>query len=192
LLIEFLHNLCDIENTVFEIAKNSSMENIKSAENDSSVENMELKGFNSNLYDSWLSLCSECSKSYARREACKWCKECNAKRFQQNFSNWTSGNEFIDRFIQETQLNANWVLEWIPYNRLKNIEPLDKGSFITLYEAIWLDGLIENWLLHKNKWIRYNNWKVILKSLDKSSNLSDEFLNEVWYLSHQFINLYKY
>src|SRR6266498_1458633 len=38
--------------------------------------------------------------------------------------NWTSGNEFIDRFIQETQSNAQHnseVLEWIPYNKLEII-----------------------------------------------------------------------
>jgi len=27
-------------------------------------------------------------------------------QFQQDFSNWTSGNEFINKFIQESQLNA--------------------------------------------------------------------------------------
>ncbi|RIA89365.1 hypothetical protein C1645_876778 [Glomus cerebriforme] len=41
------------------------------------------------------------------------------------FGNWTSGNERIDKFIQESQLNArnyNELLEWIPYNRLRNIQ----------------------------------------------------------------------
>jgi hypothetical protein len=66
--------------------------------------------------------------------------------FQNNFLNWTSGNNFIDKFIQESQLNAkytNQILEWIPYNRLKNIEYVDKGGFGTIYKAIWLDGFIE-------------------------------------------------
>ncbi len=55
------------------------------------------------------------------------------------YSNWTSGNKFIDRFIQETQLNAQnhkQVLEWIPYDKFKNIEYLDKGGFSTIYKAI--------------------------------------------------------
>jgi len=45
----------------------------------------------------------------------------------------------IDKFIQETQLNAKYIdqiLEWIPYNNFKNIKYLDKGGFGTIYEAI--------------------------------------------------------
>ncbi len=72
-------------------------------------------------------LCSYCYEPYADKE---WCKVCNTKWFQQDFPNWTSGNEFIDRFIQETQLDSWYkahILEWIPYNNLQNIEYLDKG-----------------------------------------------------------------
>jgi hypothetical protein len=102
--------------------------------------------------------------------------------FEQNFDKWTSGNEFINRFIQETQLN-NWsrkrILEWIPYNRLENIKYLDKGGFSTIYEAIWLDGPIIKYNKFKTKLIRNSNQKVAIKSLDKSSNLNDKFLNEV-------------
>ncbi len=82
-------------------------------------------------------LCSNCNKPNTEDH---WYKDCNSKLLQQNFPNWTSGNEFIDKFIQETQLNAQikcQVLEWIPYNRFKNIEYLDKGGFCTIYKAIW-------------------------------------------------------
>ncbi len=115
--------------------------------------------------------CSDCNKL-------SWCKKCNAKRFQQNFSNWTSENEFIDKFIQTTQLNAkdcSDVLEWIPYNRLVNIS---KGEFSTVYKAIWLDGPII-WY-NERKWVRYKyECYVELYSLNESSNLSENFLNEV-------------
>src|SRR6266511_4443091 len=105
------------------------------------------------------------------------------KWLQQNFLNWTSGNDFIDKFIQESQLNAqneNQVLEWIPYNGFKNIEYFDKGGFSTIYKAIWLDGPIKYWSDDEKKLIRFNKEIVALKSLDKSSNLNEEFLNEVW------------
>jgi len=113
----------------------------------------------------------------------KWCKECNAKRFQQDFPNWTSGNKFIDRFIQDAQLNASresLVLEWIPYNRFENIKYFAKGGFGTVYRAIWLDGHIKEWSNDKRKWVRYDyEWSVALKSINNSSNLNEEFLNEV-------------
>ena len=105
------------------------------------------------------------------------------KQFQLNFLNWTSGNEFIDKFIQESQLkvqNNKQVLEWIPYNRFENIEYFDKGGFSTIYNAIWLDGPINYWSYNEKKWIRFNEKTVVLKSLNKSSNLNEEFLNEVW------------
>src|SRR4051794_36464802 len=96
-------------------------------------------------------LCPDCNKPIVNQWCNKpivyqWCKHCIAKRFQQDFHKWTSGNKFVDKFIQESQLNATWnndVLEWIPYNRLANVKYLDKGEFSTVYRAIWLDGPIQ-------------------------------------------------
>src|ERR1043165_1382077 len=88
-------------------------------------------------------LCPECNKP---NTGPLWCNQCNPKWFQQDFPNWTSGNIYIDNFIQETQLNAkgSWeILEWIPYNRLANIKYLAKGGFSTVYNAIWLGGYIQ-------------------------------------------------
>ena len=77
-------------------------------------------------------------------------------------------------------MNAKYIhqiLEWIPYSRFEKIQYVDKGGFSTIYKAIWLDGHIQYW--KENEWIRSNKMMVILKSFDKSSNLNEEFLNEV-------------
>ena len=137
-------------------------------------------------------LCPECNKPNTDYS---WCNKCNAKRFQQDFPNWTSGNNYIDNFIQKTQLNAEWseeVLEWIPYNRLTNIKYLAKGGFSTVYNARWLDGYIENWDYDNKQWNRgiyviddtdsIKVFEVVIKSLNNSSNINEEFLNEVRYL----------
>ena len=103
--------------------------------------------------------------------------------FQQNFNKWTSENEFINKFIQKSQLDTQYTnqrLEWISYNQFKNIKFLDRGGFSIIYEAIWLDGSIDRWDNDKKNWIRTKNQKVVLKSLNESSNLSDKFLNEVY------------
>ena len=61
---------------------------------------------------------------------------CNAIHFQQNFKNWTSGNDNIDKFIQDAQLsahgNAEKALEWIPYGRfyIKHIVKVGFGTNI--------------------------------------------------------------
>src|SRR5579859_3573294 len=48
-------------------------------------------------------LCKEYKQPNTSRD---WCWSCNAKHFQQNFKNWTSGNSDVDKLIQDSQLNA--------------------------------------------------------------------------------------
>src|SRR5215210_5765724 len=74
----------------------------------------------------------------------KWCKPCQIDNLKGNFTNWTSGNEKIDGFIQEMQLKINThkdiVFEWIPYNQFSYIKEIRRGGFATVYSAIWKDG----------------------------------------------------
>ena len=128
-------------------------------------------------------------KEYGLCKKCKqpntyhvWCQSCNAKHFQQNFENWTSGNSKVDKLIQESQLNAKnsyEKLEWIEYDRFENIEYITKGGFGKVYKAIWKDGYILNWDYETNQWKRYKNKLVALKSLNNSKDITWEFLNEV-------------
>jgi hypothetical protein len=104
-------------------------------------------------------------------DICKKCKiVCNTIHFQRNFKNWTSGNDYIDKFIQDIQLSAHdnikKALEWIPYDQFYNIEYIAKGGFGIVYKA---------------EWIRNNRRKsvVALKSLNNSKNIKSEFVNEV-------------
>jgi hypothetical protein len=64
-------------------------------------------------------------------EICEKCNSiCNAINFQQNFENWTSGNNHIDKLIQDTQLSVHnkhasvfkKILEWVPYDSFCNIK----------------------------------------------------------------------
>src|ERR1043166_6401320 len=153
---------------------------ISKTENSISELEVDMENDNTLSVTSLYGLCPECNKPNTGDYS--WCNQCNAKRFQQDFPNWTSGNIYIDNFIQESQLNAKnlWdVLEWIPYDRLTNINYLAKGGFSTVYNAIWLDGYIQWWDYDKNQWDRRDGWEVVIKSLNNSSNLNEEFLNEV-------------
>src|ERR1051325_6124270 len=104
--------------------------------------------------------CPDCKQPYS---GYYYCQNCNSKRFQQNFNKWTSGNELVDNFIQDVQIKAKSypeVIEWIPYNRLRNIQYLAQGGFSTVYKAIWLDGLIENWDKKKQQWERIPRYRI--------------------------------
>jgi hypothetical protein len=115
-------------------------------------------------------------------DKCKKCDcMCSAFHFQQNFDNWTSGNEDIDEFIQNIQLSAHRsareVLEWIPYYKFYAIK---KSSFSEIYGANWIDGNISHWDSEKQTWKRENqNMIVTIKMLDNSKKITVEFINEV-------------
>ncbi|EXX54174.1 Ste11p [Rhizophagus irregularis DAOM 197198w] len=128
------------------------------------------------------------------------CLTCICKLLQPD---WTSGNKYIDKFIKEAQLKVNVnldeiIIEWIPFNGLRNIKYLAHGGFSTIYKAIWLDGYISSVARYRNLLncedhkiakekdvkspLNKNEKKgvhVALKSLKNSSNISDDFINEL-------------
>ncbi|GBB94902.1 hypothetical protein RclHR1_24370001 [Rhizophagus clarus] len=161
-----------------------------------------LSVYEQKIKDEFYGLCSKCNQS---KTEYYWCQYCFSKHFQSNFDKWTSGNEYVDKFIQETQLkgrNPAEILEWIPYSRLRNIQNIAKGGFSTIYKAIWLGGRIMFFFGDeeirdsiKIKDVDYENAKidgiklplqehekngsyVALKSLNNSSNIRKEFFNE--------------
>ena len=98
--------------------------------------------------------------------------------FQQEFNKWTSGNKEIDEFIQKFQLNATRreeVLEWIPYEKFRDIKYLAKGGFGTVHKAFWVDGYIRYWDVDQNKWSIYGSMHIVLKCLNNSQNLTTDF-----------------
>jgi hypothetical protein len=95
----------------------------------------------------------------------------------------TSGNEKINNFIREKQLEINnyendiVVLEWIPYNQLEEIKETGKNGLITVYSAIWKDGPLH---YQYNEYTRDSNKKVALICLHSNSQESiDSLINEV-------------
>ena len=115
-------------------------------------------------------------------DTCERCNiVCNTIYFQRNFKNWTSGDNGIDKFIQHTQLSAHCntskTLEWIPYNRFRDIYYVAEKE---LGRANWIDGSIEFWYDDNQSWERVNqNMFVILKILNNSKIVTWEYMNMV-------------
>uniref|UniRef100_U9URA8 Uncharacterized protein n=1 Tax=Rhizophagus irregularis (strain DAOM 181602 / DAOM 197198 / MUCL 43194) TaxID=747089 RepID=U9URA8_RHIID len=118
-------------------------------------------------------------------ERCKKCNNtCYAIHFQRNFKNWTSSNDNIDKFIQNTQLlahdNIEEALEWIPYDRLYDIKYIAKDELGEMYRANWIDGNICYWDDKNKNWERGgHNAFIVLKSLSTSNNFISGFINKV-------------
>src|SRR5688572_24653340 len=106
------------------------------------------------LQDGYCELhCEKCDEKYQNTKY-KWCRFCQ-----------TSGNEQIDDFIQEKQLNINWNddigFEWIPYNQFNSIKEVRKVELTTIYSAIWKDGPLN--------WHGYHGWT---RELHKDINIT--------------------
>src|ERR1044071_8124148 len=133
-------------------------------------------------------ICGECNEPGTGKY---WCQPCNAKRLEENFKNWTSENKDIDELIQQSQLNAVFsmkCLEWIPFEKLQNVTYITRGGFGKIYSADWPEGFIWYWNIENQVWKKFTNWKVALKSLDNSSDIGTDFLNEV--IKIKKVNLY--
>ncbi|RHZ83798.1 hypothetical protein Glove_87g12 [Diversispora epigaea] len=108
---------------------------------------------------SYPKICPECNQNSYEYS---WCKPCNSKHFQNDFNNWTSENDKIDKFIQDSQLNANddWdVIEWIPYDRFKYVKQIGKGGFGTIHYARWIDGRIFEWGVENQQWKKWREYE---------------------------------
>ncbi|WNE40852.1 MAG: Serine/threonine-protein kinase PknD [Mycoplasmataceae bacterium] len=97
-----------------------------------------------------------------------------------NFKNWTSGNEVIDKFIQEQQLkalkarNSSEMLEWIPYENFTNVEYIAKGGFGSIYKAnLKNDYFLVSYLGDEA------NENFVLKELNNSKDVNADFLQEI-------------
>ncbi|GBC06544.1 hypothetical protein RclHR1_00690034 [Rhizophagus clarus] len=124
-------------------------------------------------------ICGEC---YEPGTGQYWCQPCNAKRLKDNFKNWTSGNKDIDELIQQSQLNAlHWskCLEWIPFEKFQNITYIAEGGFGKVYSAERPEGNIDYWDIEKQIWVKQFHDKYALKSLNNSSDICSDFLNEI-------------
>ncbi|GBB83197.1 hypothetical protein RclHR1_00100001 [Rhizophagus clarus] len=126
--------------------------------------------------------CDKCNEIYTDIYN-KWCKPCNINFFKNNFTNWTSGNDTIDDFIQYRQLKIykhnDRIFEWIPYSQFIDVKEIgkDKVSNATIYSALWNDGSL-HYNSDKKEWIRNPNIEVALKCLSDPQNIIYEILDE--------------
>ena len=124
-------------------------------------------------------ICGECLNCYRYNTNYSWCQSCDPQLLTEG---WTSGDETIDELIKDTQLKAteynnSYYLQWIPYDKLKDIEKIDESGFVTIYHATWINGW--KYINQQSKERTIKDRDVILKKLHNSQNVSDKFLNEV-------------
>ena len=126
-------------------------------------------------YDEGYGVCPDCKAPNTGRA---WCNKCDPGKFLKEGK--TSGNPEIDNLIYESQLKTKHYdnnLEWIPYDRFRNIKSIGEGGFANIFSATWLDGKPEEF---NNTKCRTKPIRVALKKLKNLQNIK-AFINEVIY-----------
>ena len=127
--------------------------------------------------------CEKCGEEFTDIDD-KWCKPCQINYLKKNFINWASGNEVIDNFIQEMQLEINYsgnvIVEWIPYNQFDNIKEIVKDEFHKISSAIWENGPLnyDKYKMTYKRNLRDRNKLVYLKCFNSQNNIV-EYFNKV-------------
>jgi hypothetical protein len=156
------------------------------------LNNLKICDKNSNSVNINHKNCSYCNKPFTEE---LWCKECDPRCM---IEGWTSGNNDIDKFIKDTIYDARndkynvKFLEWVPFDRFKDIKQIGEGGFAKVYSATWIDGKAE-YYKQNGEWKKKEPQpiKVALKRLNGSQNISAEYLNEVCFVLnlHFIINV---
>jgi hypothetical protein len=124
-------------------------------------------------------ICENCNQECL---ATLYCEHCVRNYLKAKFSDWTSGNDNIDKLIQKCQMETlvpYKVIEWIPYSNLQDIKYLSKGGFSEIYTAYWIDGRYEEWDSKNQQLIRPRRHKVVLKSLENVESANQSWFEEV-------------
>ncbi|GBC18280.1 uncharacterized protein OCT59_006348 [Rhizophagus irregularis] len=102
-------------------------------------------------------------------------------RLINEFENWTSENEVLDKFIQQTQLETpdpRHHMQWIPFENFSDVKFVLKGGYSSVFSATWANKKEKVWDGAKQTFVE-KPLMVALKSLKNSQNVSDEFLDEI-------------
>ncbi|RIA78980.1 kinase-like domain-containing protein, partial [Glomus cerebriforme] len=124
--------------------------------------------------DKYRELCSDCEEP---NTGWAWCNKCDPGRFLRDGK--TSGNTEMDKLIHESQCRAEHYhhnLEWISFDRFKDINQIGEGGFAKVYSATWLDGRPK---VLDGKKSRSNSIIIALKEIKNSNNMTNIFINEI-------------
>ncbi|RHZ43765.1 hypothetical protein Glove_856g12 [Diversispora epigaea] len=124
----------------------------------------------------------QCDNCQNWHQAIQYCEFCIRKYLENDFGNWTSGNNEIDKLIQECQQKTTTphkVIEWIEYDQFENVEHLAEGGCATIYTTIWKDGFYDKWDSERQILERLGRQKIVLKRLNNSNNNNVNWFQEV-------------
>ncbi|RHZ73758.1 hypothetical protein Glove_229g53 [Diversispora epigaea] len=124
----------------------------------------------------------QCNNCQNWHQAIQYCEFCIRKYLKNNFKNWTSGNNELDKLIQECQQTTilpNTVIEWISCDQFENVKYLVTGICSDFYTAIWKDGSYDKWNSERQILERSERQMIVIKRPNDSSSNNAHWLQEV-------------
>ncbi|RIA85108.1 hypothetical protein C1645_831285 [Glomus cerebriforme] len=139
------------------------------------------------MFELILGKCNNCGGQLINKY---WCKVCRTKHFLERFSTWTSENDELNHFIQESQLNAreeHGYFRWFNYDIFENIQLIggNKGFSEVFYAMIKYDELISMGYdrFHVSNYLEAPDSHipgvVVLKRIVNSGYMIKEFMHRV-------------
>lgn len=119
--------------------------------------------------------CEKCQNGCFNLKSCEFCIK---KYLKDRFSKWSSDNKEIDEWIQNCQKNflkPDFIVEWIPYNNLQDIQYVTQGSFSKV-KAIWTEGKYGKWDYEKHELKRIGPQAVTIKYINMNK---EQWLQEI-------------
>ncbi|KAG9300654.1 hypothetical protein G9A89_023452 [Geosiphon pyriformis] len=130
--------------------------------------------------------CQRCQKSI-KYNSSNDCIECQFMFFEKHYKDFSSGNEEVDKIIKNPiYIPDNWnsqlnYYEWIPWERLSDINEIARGGFGIIYKATLIDGLIDVESIKHHGSMEYKRkrigWAVAIKIIPTNSS---EVFKECW------------
>ncbi|RIA79161.1 kinase-like domain-containing protein [Glomus cerebriforme] len=112
----------------------------------------------------------------------KFCKPCFERQYEKTQKDFSSGNESLDNLVKYVRYSEDGnisFLQWIPFDRLKDVNYLTKGGGGTTFTATWLDGRYLRWNHDEKRWLRTGETKVVIKTLKDSQTKLNDYAAEL-------------
>ncbi|KAG9289342.1 hypothetical protein G9A89_007903 [Geosiphon pyriformis] len=161
------------------------------------MENVEIKKTRPEVHD--CNLCSFCQESI-QYDKNNYCRACWFIFFEKLYRDLSSGNKVVDKIIKNpiyyppAKNHYSGILnyyEWIPWERLSNINEIARGGFSVIYKATWIDGKIDLSSLKHHGEMEYERYKRNEEGMEvaiKFMKNSEEVLKELYTQRTMFMN----
>ncbi|CAG8493494.1 20874_t:CDS:1 [Dentiscutata erythropus] len=120
--------------------------------------------------------CEYCNKQAI---AALYCEFCIRNYLKKQFNEWKTEDKEIDELIRECQLNTvspSHVIEYIPYEKFKNVKFVTSTENSNIYTATWENGPFIDWDSERQELTRSGQGIYILKVLENSGKYRSEVM----------------